>query len=537
MLTTLRLRSLARLVAGSLLSVVVTSAMLAAAPTPAGAVGLVPGQWMAKMYSEALGRAPDQAAWANLVSVFRSKGCSAAILADVGEGIYDSQEFSGLGYDNAARLLALYRGALDREPDTSGFNVWLGQLNSGVSSWPHTVQSFFTSAEFKSDAATFCTTGSYGFGAAPAIPIPLGQGCSGPFCFTGGTQQQLQAMLDAAPAGTTVTLAQQAVVRITTANQIPGNRAAGLDIPAGVTLTTAGSPAPNQYAMMGRLVRVGSLGAAAVVELESGAKLTSVWVDGQRTSASDHVPSSENVQMAGGSGTTVSGDRLSNAVGFTNLQALGTFEGWPCPSNTITNNLVTAYASSHVDGNWSDGLSVACENATIAGNTVIDATDVGIVVFRAYPADQHSLVSGNTVLSAGNSAFGGIGLDPVSQAPAAAVSPDFAGTSVTHNTLWTSPTTSFEIALTVGTGAWFPQPNIGSGASVTGNTTGSQSANVTEGIAVSGIRNATVTGNTLTVHLEQHGACPEAAIAVDPSLGSGGTIQTPFTSVNVRTCI
>jgi hypothetical protein len=471
-----------------------------------------------------------------MVAFFGASGCSATTLAQQGKAVYLSSEFTGLGYDNAAKLLALYRGALNREPDTSGFNFNMNQLSGGTS-WTQVVDQFFASSEFTGDAASFCTTGSYTFGAGAALTIPLGQGCSGQFCFTGGTQAQLQSMLDAAaPAHATVTLAQQVVVPITTAQQVgpPRTRMAGLDIPAGVTLTTAGSPAPSRYAEMGRLVRAGGLGAAAVVEVESGAKLTSVWVDGQRTSPTDHVPDSVNVETAGGSGTTVASDRLSNAVGFTNLHALGTAESLPCAGNTITGNLVTAYSSSHTDQLWSDGISVACENATVENNTVIDATDVGIVLFRAYPADQRSVVADNTVLSAGNPAFGGIVADPLSSSPT--VDPSFAGASVRDNTLWTGPATYFHIALSVGSAAWFASPNIGSGASFTGNTTGSQSANVTEGIAVSGMLNATVTGNTLSVNLGRHGSCPQAGIAVDPQLGSG-TIQSPNTSVQVRTCI
>lgn len=381
--------------------------------------------------------------------------------------------------------------------------------------------------------ATFCTEGSYSFGSNPAISIPLGQGCSGTYCFTGGTQQQLQTLLDSAPSGTTVTLAQQVVVPITTAQTVgpPRTRSVGLNIPAGVTLTTAGAPGPDKYAEMGRLVRASSLGAAAVVEVESGAKLLNVWVDGQRTGPTDHVPDSVNVETAGGSGTTVSGDRLSNAVGFTNLHALGTAESLPCASTTITGNLVTAYSSSHTNQDWSDGLSVACENATVTGNTVIDATDVGIVLFRAYPAVQKSTVSGNTILNAGNPAFGGIVADPLSSTPT--VDPSFAGASVHGNTLWTGPGAYYHIGLSLGTAAWFANPNIGSGVSFTAN---SLTANVTEGIAVSGMLDATATGNTLKVTLGQYGSCPEAEIAVDPQLGSG-TIQPPVTRVDVRTCI
>jgi len=502
---------------------------------PASAATVVPAQWIAKIYSEGLGRAPDQGAWSSMVAFFQSDGCSATTLAEKGEPIYLSGEFSGLGYDNAARLLALFRGAVDREPDSSGYNYYLNLLNTGTS-WTQVVNDIFTSSEFTSDAATFCTEGSYGFGAGPAITIPLGQGCSGQFCFTAGTQHQLQTMLDSAPSGTTVTLAQQVVVPITDTLSIPAPQH-GLRIPPGVTLTTAGQPGPNRYAEMGRLVRSSGFGitsatAGAVVEVAGGAKLENVWVDGQRTGPTNEESATVNVETAGGSGTTVSNDRISNAIGFTNLHALGTAESRPCSSTTITGNLSTQYATSHVNpGDWSDGLSVACENATVTGNTVIDATDVGIVLFRAYPADQKSTVANNTILNAGNSAFGGVVADPLSSSPTEY--PSFAGSSVNSNTLWTGPAASYGIGLSLGTAAWFSSPNIGSGASFTGNTL---TGNVTEGMTVSGMLNVTATGNTLSVTLGQYVSCPEAEIAVDPQYGSGN-IQPPITHVDVRHCI
>jgi hypothetical protein len=540
MSTWLRPRSLAIwLLTAPLLAV----AVIAAVPRPAEA-SVVPGQYIAKLYSEGLGRAPDQTGWNNMIAFFQSSGCSASTLAQKGEQIYTSSEFTGLGYDNAARLLALYRGALNREPDSSGYNFYLNLLNSGTS-WTSVVDDIFTSSEFTGDAATFCTQGPYYFGGAPAITIPLGQSCSGQFCFTGGTQGQLQTMLNnAAASHATVTLAQQVVVTITSPVTVgpPRQRMVGLNIPAGVTLTTAGQPGPNKYAEMARLVRgqtfgdsgTSSAGATAVVEVESGAKLENVWVDGQRKVRTDAQQATANVETAGGSGTTVSSDRLSDATGFTNLHALGTAESLPCSGTTITGNLSTQYATSHVDtSDWSDGLSVACENATVTGNTVIDATDVGIVLFRAYPAVQKSLVKNNTVLNAGNSAFGGIVADPLSDNPP--VSPSFTGSSVTGNTLWTGPSASYGIGLSLGTEAWgFSNPNnIGTGASFTSNTL---TGNVTEGMTVSGMLNVTATGNTLTVTLAQYVSCPKAQIAVDPQYGSGN-IQPPITSVQVRHCI
>jgi Domain of unknown function (DUF4214) len=105
------------------------------------------------------GRAPDPAAWANIVTYFTDNGCSASTLAQEGEPVYLSSEFSNLDYDNAAKLPALYRGALDREPDASGYDYYLGLLNGGTS-WTTIVDDFFTSSEFTGNVSTFCTEGS-----------------------------------------------------------------------------------------------------------------------------------------------------------------------------------------------------------------------------------------------------------------------------------------------------------------------------------------------------------------------------------------
>jgi hypothetical protein len=59
-------------------------------------------------------------------------GCNAITLANVGRSIYTSSEFAGLGYDNEAKVLAPYRGAVNREPDKAGFDNYVGQLNGGT---------------------------------------------------------------------------------------------------------------------------------------------------------------------------------------------------------------------------------------------------------------------------------------------------------------------------------------------------------------------------------------------------------------------
>jgi hypothetical protein len=503
------------------------------AAAPACGAPTIPAQWIAKIYTEALGRAPDQGGWKSMVAYFQGHGCGATGLAAQGEPVYDSAEFGGLGYDDAARLLTLYRGVLNREPDQAGFSANLGALSGGTA-WPAMVHQFFTSAEFDSLVASICTAGSYSFGTGPAIAIPLGRTCSAPSaCFNGGTQAQLQALLNATPPGGTVYLGERVVVAITTSSNLDG-RPVGLVVPPGVTLTTYGRPATGQYAMMGRLVRTRAL-SAAVVEVLPGARLLDVWVDGQRGIPLDYVRDAVNVEAVGGAGAAVANDRISNAAGWSSMHAWGSYQNVPCSGYTISGNVVTVYSSSHSNGLWTDGLSVACASSVVSGNQVVDATDVGIVLFEAAPLVQTSEVSGNVVLSAGNPSFGGIDADPLFGSGSTR---SFAGSSIDHNTLWTSPNTYFCIALAVGTRPWFPNPDMGTGASFTSNTTGALAAWVTEGVAVSGMTNAVVQGNTLTVNVGHHCGCPQAAIAAAVSAGwASGSIQGPYVDTDVHTCV
>jgi hypothetical protein len=507
--------------------------MLILAALPARAV--IPTQWIAKMYTEALGRIPDQSGWQNSSNNFSAGSCTAATLKSHGRAFYLSTEYTNLGYDNAARLLTLYRGVLNREPDPSGFNSNLNALNAGTA-WSTMVDQFFDSGEFATLAGTICSssgTGSYSFNSRAAMALPVTT--SG---FT-GTQAQLQSALNSAGSGGTVTLAQKALVTLTST----------LDIPAGVTLTTFGAPGHNKYALMGRLVRASTF-AAPMVTVEPGARLLNVWVDGARTNVG-YGDDEINIEVEGGTGTTVSNCLISNSAGWSSFHALGTAE-WNhvCGSNVITNNLVTAYSSTHFKqtgaadiSQWTDGLSIACENADVENNEIVDATDVGIVLFRSNPAAQRSLVKNNTILSAGNPAYGGITLDPLSGTDQA----DYTGSSVQGNVMWTSSRTHFDIALSVGTRAWFgASARKGSGASVTGNNTGTLSVVADSGIAVSGMLNAYVQTNTIAINLQNTCGCPNdsahpaiTTVNVGASVSSGwasGTIQ-PYTDVLYTSCV
>jgi hypothetical protein len=471
----------------------------------------VPGQFIAKVYTEALGRSPDPGAWQEAVSFFDANGCRAATLEAWGRKAWLSAEYASHGYDAAAELLTLYRGVLNREPDAADFQFRLKARRQGQD-FRDTVDAFFNTREFRRLTKKICgPQTSYSFGAQPVLTLPVtGEGFQ-------GSGAQLQALLNATPPGGTVFLAQKAVVRL----------AAPLVIPAGVTLATAGLPDPDRYALMGRLVRNGRFKTAAV-SLQSGAALDSVWVDGQR-GVVGFLDDGINVRLLGGSGTRIEDSVITNSAGWSSVQVFGTSEGFPCNDVEVLGNLVTAYSSAHVRGKlkynpWTDGLSISCESTLVQMNSIVDATDVGIVLFRAHPAVQRSLVRFNRVLSAGNPAYGAITVDGLE---GRGTRPDFRGAMIDGNTFWTSPGTHFDLGISVGTRAWFgPPTDLASGVTVVNNSTAGIPTRVDSGIAVSGMLNALVANNDLDLVLVDVSRCPTAAVGASVAAGwASGEIQ------------
>jgi hypothetical protein len=506
-----------RLMYGLLGLSLATASMVVGATSADAAAVQPPGQFVAKLYTEALGRAPDAGGWSFYLNSFAAGGCTRDTVQQTARAFYTSPEFSALPYRNAPRMLALYRGALNREPDQGGLDYYQSLLDGGTQTWTQVVDTVLGGPEFASLAATICNgSTSYYYGTAPAPVLPTsGEG------FTGGTGEQLQALLDSQPAGGTVRLAQSAVVRLT----------GTLVVPAGKTLETVGTPEAAHYALQGRLVRSASFD-GPVVQVSGGARLRHVWVDGQRGIYTNYSLRAINVQTMGGSGTEVSGSKISNSRGWTSLVSQGTADGMPCPGTTIAGNLVTAYSSEHHmhdnTGRWTDGISVACERATVRNNAVIDATDVGIVLFGAPPATQASVIQDNLVLSAGNAAYGAIVLDPLTTRG----TNDFTGTRVSRNTFWTASNTHFDIGISVGTRPWFgKRADPGIGAVVTANTTGTLTAVVDTGIAISGMYNVVVQHNNLNLDIRNVSRCPDVRIGVDDADGSVGDIQPGGTSV------
>ncbi|MFL5358827.1 DUF4214 domain-containing protein [Archangium sp.] len=473
--------------------------VLAVGLASGAASAAVPYQFIAKQYSEVLGRAPDQAGWAAYVSGFNSSGCSQATLKNYGRSFYLSDELLARGYNNSEKVFLAFRGVLDREPNFSEFNAWVGQLNTGTA-WATVVDSLFSNAEFAALVPSICMGSSYQ--AAWLRPSVLTSSRS---------QSNLQAQLNA---GGIVTLGPQEVVYLTST----------LVIPAGSTLRTNAVDG-NHTARFGRLVRDSSFD-GPLVELRGTMEM--VWVDGQRGRLG-FTPGAINVNVLQG---TVRSCRISEPAGWTNLHA----PEWCNGPATITSNLVTGYSTSHIGQGFADGLSLACSGTTARYNNIIDPTDVGIVVFSRWNnnawSGTNTVVQNNTIIAAGRSAYGGVGFDAIGQTGA-----DFTGALIQDNLLWTSPLQHFDIGLFVGTEPW--DSGTGKNGTALGNTTGNLNIYVHLGIVIDGMENGTVQSNAFyTMGVNTGIPCPQdGAVSAHFGPHASGSLMTPATNRAVHHCM
>jgi hypothetical protein len=374
----------------------------------------------------------------------------------------------------------------------------------------------------------------------------------------------------------TVTIAQAALISLAPGGNTP---AGTVSVPACVTLTTYAAPANGQYGLMGRLIR-SAFFASEMVAIQPGGKVLNVWIDGQRGSPSTLLVDSagmhngQDVVAYSGANTTLSNSRIANSYGPQAVLFHGEQDipggGAACSANVIQNNVVTAYSSDYFHyvaatattsnpsaapyAEWEDGIDTACKATTISGNAVVDATDVSIGTFMAYPNTQASHVTSNTVLQAGNSTHAMLSADPLN--PTGGPTDDFTGFVASQNHLWTSPYAHADFGVTLGTKAWFAggSGSVGNGATVTNNDENGSVARVRIGIGVDGMNFPCVGcgtgGSGLNVmsgfqlvnpwptsdpDVRAHGCSSgsAAAIAVDQTYTSyTANIQTPWIAEN-----
>jgi hypothetical protein len=496
-----------------------------------------PYQFVAKLYTEALGRIPDPSGWSTYTNMLNPSNLLNS-MKTIGKDIYKSPEFTSLYTNNSGKLLALYRGALNREPDLVGYNSYLTVLNNGTRSWSSVVDEIFNSYEFANGPAVNSNGQPYGWnGAFPVINIPG---------VTIMTQTQLQTALNSAVPNGTVEIPQMTIVHLNST----------LNIPAGVTLKTNGDLTHYRYALMARLIMDNTFGLDPLITMQSGSRLQGIWIDGQVSQRMNALgsnvidPARVSVYVVNGNGSQVSNCRLSDPSGWTNifLEGYKYCGGCNCSNQYIGYNLITGYANSHFDshldggvhiGHWSDGISNGCQYATIEYNEIVDVTDVGIVVFRAaISGSQHqqSVIRNNNIFNAGNSAFAAFSIDPtfagdVPGDPSYSRTFDFSATIIENNTIWTSPNAHVDMGISSGTRSFFLQPgripNNGSGVVIRNNNSGNQSMYANIGFLVNGMLNNSITGNSLSIYTEAYTTLREGNYVKNLNSGfASGTLSS-----------
>ena len=268
-------------------------------------------------------------------------------------------------------------------------------------------------------------------------------------------------------------------------------------------LYTQGLPTDETRALL-RISNV-ALTNAIAGNNQPGIVIQNIQVDGNR-SAFGHLNGRALIEIGGrGSDATVSN---IVAYGTRSWSTIHIFEGRvtdgvpQCQNANISDNTIGPAGTP--DGNWADGISLACGNSTVANNQITDATDGAIVVFGA----PGSVIQNNTIVAATQTLLGGINM--VDYAP---TNGNYTGTQAANNTI-DARSAFIKVGIAMGPAVWTCTGNINFGGTVTNNVLRGDYFGY--GYAVNGVADWTVTGNSdFSTHVGTVGA------------GCGGTPSEP----------
>lgn len=488
-----------------------------------------PYQFIAKIYTEALGVVPDPAAWSYNQSAMTTASNLKQWMRDRGIDFFTDSVYFLPKYPitthKASRLLALYRGCFNREPSFSEFTTSLAQITNDTS-WTNLVKQFFNSAECNAlfdYAINRANLGKpdYGWGVNRqngSIHMVINNLVTdypvvGTLPSTGKTISgtELQVALENARNSTNkiVLLSQMAVIELTDS----------IIIPNGVTLATVGYPDRTQYAKMARIIWKANtpINNHNMIRIETGGKLLSIWIDGQ-VGPAPRFPRAEVSTIWVQGDTTyqdveITDNRISDSYGCRSIWMGGHLSPYVGTKNIkVSSNLFTGYANDHFV-NYSDGIDFGAEDADVCYNEFVDITDVAIGIFRSQPngnnsfeilGSQHSKIHHNKILNAGNSSTGAIAIDPGSNIDSGGNTEfNYTGTDVNNNIIWTSNSAHIDVVLQIGC-RWMYQNNwvIANGGTIINNTSSGNVINANIFILIDGVINASVSNNNFVTSIE-----------------------------------
>ena len=325
---------------------------------------VVPTQWIAKQYSELLGRTPTDREWSEWVDSFDSArlhgGCARRHGPQPGAVTRLRRDVSRrLAARPGATVHGADPGRAVARPSRDDWNDFFVPYRDG-GTWLALVDAVYGSSEFEHDVVSDACNPldpDYGFGTTRGADRPLdlrdlrASARRAPKSTSNAELDQV-----AAAGGGTVALAPGEVVRV--GGTETGNRQ--LVVPSGVTLTTDDRAEPSAVRPHGahrarRTRREGVRGRVcndvAMVRVEAGGALTNVWVEGDGLDADQFkIAAVESSGSTDAQPTKIVGNRVSaptrDGVG---IRARGfSLSGEPCTGEVIADNLVTGYGSAQL---------------------------------------------------------------------------------------------------------------------------------------------------------------------------------------------
>ncbi|KAM0790368.1 hypothetical protein ACM66B_003251 [Microbotryomycetes sp. NB124-2] len=268
------------------------------------------------------------------------------------------------------------------------------------------------------------------------------------------TEQQINSLFSYGGANTTVYLCPGAIlslsapIQFTAPNQTLTTRLTVLQALSSDNYATIRTVNPNQ--------------ACAIYTVDPGrdyAKVSQIKVDGNRPALGYLARGLALMEMGG----TNTGQVVDKVIAFEPRawSTLHIIEGnnLSCEGAVVTNSQFGPAGSDTSctpndqfnpngpcpGGLWADGISLACRNAYVARNTIIDATDGQIVIFQS----PGSTVESNTIITRNRQALGGI--NSVDYYPFGG---GFTGTRVSSNQFLTQGPAMMKIGIAIGPLAW-----------------------------------------------------------------------------------
>lgn len=319
----------------------------------------IPYQFVLKAYTEGLSRTPSPSELVTAHQSLSPQGCTYNTVNVYSTAILLSPEAITQPLTNRERVQTAYRLLLNRDPDRAGWDYF------ATLPFSQAIASIQQSPEYKRHVLALCTGKAVGFGNVPMDVV--------------ASDATLRQQLVNALPGTIITISGRIAV------------SSPLVIPNGVTLQGK----PGHYTASAHLLRSTAF-TGPLVYVGSNARLNNVTVDGRRSDVGYNV-NATNIEIIG-SGATVSRVRSQNPSGWTALFCSPHFGS--IGNITITDNTLIGYGTSRkIVNGWADGISIACDEAVVARNKVIDMTDVGIISFDPFSRNVRHTVYGNYVLN------------------------------------------------------------------------------------------------------------------------------------------